>query len=213
MFIGGLKFLVVCQNNQRRTSIATSPTPSQESIDQFVGNAHSNIAVVRELLEKYPSIVSANASWTETAVQAATQTGQVEIVNLLIDHGAEYDICTAAMLGHVDCMDDFLAENPGLVHARGAHGIPLMYFPVIHAHQTVAEYLQQHGADLNAASPDGLTPLHAAVMFSQPSMAEWLLEHGADPNPRFDGQTPLAIAAEKILDELVRVLRLHGATQ
>jgi ankyrin repeat protein len=185
--------------------------PSQETIDQFVGNAHGNLAVVKELLTQYPSIISANASWTETAVQAAAQTGQVEIVNYLIDHGADYDICTAAMLGHLDCMDDFLAEDPDRIHARGAHGIPLLYFPVIHAHIEVANYLLQRGADPNAASPDGITPLHAAVMFNQPGMARWLLEHGANPGSKYEGKTPLAIALEKNQDNLAEVLRAHGA--
>ena len=186
-------------------------TPSQEIIDQFVGNAHGNLAVVKQLLEKYPSLVDANASWTETAVQAAAQTGQVEIVNYLLDHGAEYDICTAAMLGNLDCLSDFLAEDADAINARGAHGITLLYFPVIHARMAVADYLLQQGADPAAASPDGITPLHAAVMFNQPKMATWLLEHGVDPNPLYDGKTPLAMALEKNQDELVDILRLHGA--
>jgi ankyrin repeat protein len=75
------------ENRRKRMTIA--PAPSQETIDQFVGNAHGNITVVRELLDKYPSIINANASWAETAVQAAAQTGQVEIVNILVDHGAD----------------------------------------------------------------------------------------------------------------------------
>ncbi len=189
------------------------PAPTQEMIDQFVGNAHGNLAKVKELLEKYPSIISANASWTETAVQAAAQTGQVEIVKYLIDHGAEYDICTAAMLGNLDCLDDFLAEDAEVINARGAHGIPLLYFPIIHARLAVAEYLLQHGADTNAASPDGITPLHGAVMFNQPKMAEWLLEHGASPNPKYNGKTPFGLALEKNQVELVEVLRSHGGTE
>lgn len=193
--------------------MASITTPTQEIIDQFVGNAHGNLAVVKELLEKYPSIISANASWTETAVQAATQTGQVEIVNYLVDHGADYDICTAAMLGNLDCLEDFLKEDPNLVNARGAHGIPLMYFPVIHDKLAVAEYLLQHGADPGAASPDGITPLHGAVMFNQPKMAQWLLGHDVDPNPKYDGKTPLAMALEKNRIELVEILRSHGGTE
>ena len=193
--------------------MAVTNTPTQETIDQFVGNAHGNLAVVRDLLGKYPSMISSRASWDETAVQAAAQTGQVEIVNYLIDHGADYDICTAAMLGNLDCMDDFLLEDPNLINARGAHGIPLLYFPIIHARVEVAEYLYHHGADPNAASPDGITPLHAAVMFNQPKMALWLLDQGVDPNPKYDGMTPLAMAVEKNLTGLIEILRVHGAKE
>ncbi len=192
-------------------SILTAP--NQDTIDQFVGNAHGNLAVVKELLEKYPSIISANATWTETAVQAATQTGQVEIVNYLVDHGAEYDICTASMLGNLDCLEDFLKEDADLVNAHGAHGIPLLYFPVISSKLAVAEYLLQHGSDPNAASPDGITPLHGAVMFDQPKMVHWLLEHGAKPNPKYNSKTPLAMAIEKQQAEIIDILRAHGGAE
>jgi ankyrin repeat protein len=187
--------------------------PTQELIDQFVGNAHGNLTAVKELREEYPSIISLNASWIETAVQAAAQTGQVEIVNYLIDHGADYDICTAAMLGNLDCMDDFLKENPDSIHARGAHGLPLLYFPVIHSRIAVANYLLEQGADPNTASPEGITPLHAAIMFSQLDMAKWLLEHGAGPNPSYEGKTPLAMAREKNQAELVDLLYKYGGLE
>jgi ankyrin repeat protein len=192
-----------------------SPTidPSQEIIDQFVGNAHGNFAVVKDLLEKYPALLNANASWTETAIQAATQAAQVEIVNYLLDHGAELDICTAAMLGRQDCVEDFVKTDPNLVHARGAHGIPLLYFPIIRGHLMIAEFLLTHGADPNAALPGGFTPLHGAVMFNQPQMVAWLLDHGADPNPRYDGKTPLSMALAKEQTELVVLLRSHNGTE
>jgi len=192
-------------------SITTAP--SQDTIDQFVGNAHGNLAIVKELLGKYPSMINANASWTETAVQAAAQTGQVEIAKYLVDHGADYDICTAAMLGNLDCLDDFLKEDPNLVYARGAHGIPLLYFSVIHAHNDVSEFLLAHGADPNAASPSGITPLHGAIMFNQPKMALWLLDHGADPNQKYDGKTSLGMALEKKQSEAVEILRTHGGIE
>ena len=185
-------------------------SPSQEIIDQFVGNAHGNLALVKQLLEMHPAMINASASWTETAIQAAAQTGQVEIVNYLLEHGAEYDICSAAMLGSLDCIEDFLKEDPNRVSARGAHGIPLLYFPVIHGHTKVAQYLLEQGADPNAASPDGITPLHGAVMFNQPKLASWLLDHGANPNPIYDSQTPLAMAKEKKQVELVKILRNYG---
>lgn len=186
---------------------------TQETIDQFVGNAHGNLGKVKELLTRFPSIVNANASWTETAIQAAAQTGQVEIVNYLLENGAEYDICSAAMLGSLDCIQEFLKEDPNMIHARGAHGIPLLYFPVIRSNTRIAQYLLEQGADPNAASPAGITPLHGAVMFNQPEMARWLLEHGADPNPKYEGKTPLAMALEKNQAQLVEVLRSAGGVE
>ncbi|OGN90133.1 MAG: hypothetical protein A2Y88_02475 [Chloroflexi bacterium RBG_13_48_10] len=171
--------------------------PSKEIIDQFVGNAHGNFTLVKDSLEKFPTLINTTATWNETAIQAATQTGQVDIVNYLLEHGAENDICTAAMLGNFDSVQEYLEKDHILIDARGAHGIPLLYFPVIHAHQHIADFLLQHGADPNAASPGGITPLYGAAMFNQSLLAHWLLEHGADPNPRYNGKTPLTIALGK----------------
>ena len=96
---------------------------------------------------------------------------------------------------------------------RSAHGIPLLYFPIIHAKTEVAEYLLLHGADPNAASPGGITPLHAAIMLNQPKMAQWLYDHSVDQNPKYDGNIPLAIALEKKQTELVEILRSHGGIE
>jgi ankyrin repeat protein len=193
--------------------MASILNPSQEIIDQFVGNAHGNFTVVKELCEQYPSMINANATWIETAIEAAAQTGQVEIANYLLEHGAEFDICTAAMLGNLGRIQELLKDEPGLINARGAHGIPLLYFPVIRDHKKISDYLLQRGADPSAASPGGITPLHGAVIFNQFQMARWLLDHGVAPNPSFEGKTPLALAMEKHLSKLVDILRSYGGIE
>ena len=114
------------------------------------------------------------------------------------------------MFGSLNCLEEFLKEDPNLVNARGAHGIPILYFPAIRANSDVAEYLPQHGADPNAASPGWITPLHDAVIFNQLKTALWLLDHDADPNPKYDAKTPLATALEKKQSEMVDLLRSHG---
>jgi ankyrin repeat protein len=106
-----------------------------------------------------------------------------------------------------------LGKDHHLIDARGAHGIPLLYFPVIHAHQHIADFLLQHGADPNADSPGGITPLYGAALFNQSLLAHWLLEHGADPNPRVDSKTPLTVALGKNHSQLVDILRAFGGSE
>jgi hypothetical protein len=64
--------------------MTTNTEPTQELINDFVGNAHGNFDRVKALLEQYPSLINANASWTETAIQAAAQVGNVEIAEYLL---------------------------------------------------------------------------------------------------------------------------------
>jgi len=187
--------------------------PPQELIDQFVGNAHGNFAVVKELLEQHPDLLNANASWNEYAIEAAAQTAQVEIAEYLLSKGAPLDICTAAMLGRLEQVKSMLQADPNLIGARGAHGIPLMYFPVIRGHRAIADFLFKQGAQIDISSPGGITPLHGAVMFNQVDMAAWLLDQGADPNSRYDGKTPLGMAVEKEQQALSGLLRGRGGLE
>ncbi len=188
-------------------------SPSQQTIDEFVGAAHGDLPTVEKLLHDYPTILNSPASWGEHAIQAAAQTGQVEIAELLLTAGAPLDICTAAMLGQVDQVEAFLKADPNLAHATGAHRLPVLYHAAVRGNIPVAETLLEHGADINAGENKN-TALHGAVFFGQTPMARWLIERGANVNARdSQGKTPLAIAHKLGNAEIAILLRQHGGTE
>jgi uncharacterized protein len=197
----------------KEKTMDANPSIPQEVIDEFVGNAHGNLAKVKELLERYPAIVNANASWNETAIGAAAQTGQVEIADLLLAHGAPRDICTAAMLGQTKPVTNFIRHDPAQANATGAHGIPVLYHAVIRGHGEIAELLLTHGADVNADT-GGNPAIHGAVLFGQKKMAAWLLAHGADVNAlNYEKKTPLRVTLDKGDDEMAAFLRQRGGRE
>mgnify|MGYP003603946168 CR=1 FL=1 len=186
-------------------------TLPQDLIDEFVGNAHGNLARVQELLTQYPALLNAHASWDETALAAAAQVGRRDIAEYLLAAGAPLDICAAAMLGQIDAVTDFLRADPALAHATGAHGIPLLYHAAITNHIQVAGLLLTAGADVNQGR-GVTTALHGAAQFDQASMAAWLLEHGADPSAHDrEGQTPLEVATAAGHDTVVSLIQRYGA--
>ncbi len=79
--------------------------PSQELINELVGNAHGNLARVQEILADHPELVNASSQWGETPIQAAAQMGDKAMAGYLLDLGAPLDICTAAMLGRSAATD------------------------------------------------------------------------------------------------------------
>ncbi len=183
-----------------------SPALEQSLIDEFVGACHGNFERVKTLLAAHPDLIHGNASWVETGIEAAAQTGRVDIVDYLLAAGAALDICTAAMLGQQEQVAAFLQKDPRQSQARGAHGLPVMYFPAIRGHQAIADLLLEYGADINAGA-GGNTALHGAVMFGQGEMARWLLEHGADPSLMdYNGKTALELARENGQIALVDLL-------
>jgi hypothetical protein len=99
-------------------------------VQEFVGNAHGNMARVRELLEQEPALVNACWDWGEgdweTGLGAASHMGNRPIAEFLLSKGARMDIFAAAMLGRVEIVQAMLDAFPSMAAAPGPHGIPLI---------------------------------------------------------------------------------------
>jgi hypothetical protein len=54
----------------------------------------------------------------QTIIEAATHTGHVEIDKYLHEQGARYNICTAAMLGNLNAVQEFLRKDQSQIDAR-----------------------------------------------------------------------------------------------
>ncbi|MEM7116458.1 MAG: ankyrin repeat domain-containing protein [Chloroflexota bacterium] len=177
---------------------------SSEQINHFVNVAHGDLVQVQQLLEAEPGLLGTVNELGETALGAAAHIGQQEIAHYLLEKGATLDICTAAMLGQVDEVAAFLADDPRLVSARGAHGIPLMFHAALSGNTAVSQLILDHGGN-------GIeTALHAAVKYGHLGMVEWLLARGALTSIMdFYSRTPLEVAVEKGDEAITAVLRKH----
>jgi len=106
------------------------PALAASLVEEFVGNAHGNLARVKELLENEPALVNATWDWGcgdfETALGAAAHTGNRPIANYLLEHGARLDIFAAAMLGNLEIVKTALKLYPEMINTPGPHGIPLI---------------------------------------------------------------------------------------
>lgn len=193
--------------------MSSSQDVPQELIQEFVIAAHnnSNLPKIQALLEKNPALLNAkDPKGDETALAAASHTGQKQIVEYLLSQGASLTIWTAAMLGMQDRVADFLKEEPSLANTPGSHGIPLMFHAAISGNTELAELLFEHGS--TAGIDEGLAP---ALMFNHPTMARWLLEHGANVNaPQlvFQNNTALAAAMRFGRQDMVDLFLQYGGT-
>ncbi len=192
--------------------MSASQGPTQQVIDEFVIAAHGDFAKVKALSAQFPILIHATARWGETALGAAAHTGQREIAEFFLAHGVGVEICTAAMLGRTDRVAAFLKADPGLAHATGAHGIPVLYHAAIGNHTDVAELLVAHGAPVNAGE-GGNTPLHGAARFGHTRMINWLIAHGASVNVLdHEKKTPFRLATDNRHSEAAELLAQHGGT-
>ncbi len=117
-------------------------------IQDFVMFAHTEIDMVKKLLEKEPALVLAIMNWGagdwESGLGAAAHCGRHDIVELLLENGARPDIFTSAMLGQVDVVRTLITHQPKLIDLKGPHGISLHFHAQVGGEQSanVLDYLQ-----------------------------------------------------------------------
>jgi hypothetical protein len=138
----------------------TFPSQSPELVREMVFVSHFDLKRVKELVEERPTMAKASWDWGfgdwETALGAASHTGNRTIAEYLIAKGAAPTLFSAAMLGQLDVVKGMIAAQPGLQRMRGPHSISLL----MHAKagkdvaRPVLEYLQSLGdADGDPAVP------------------------------------------------------------
>ena len=98
------------------------------------------------------------------------------------------------------------------VNARDASGETPMHYAAARSTPNLARLLLENGADVNSADAMDQTPLHFAAIWSgQTRTPEFLIGSGAKVNVEDkDGNTPLALAEERLFDDLAVLLRRHG---
>jgi ankyrin repeat protein len=176
------------------------PDLPQSWINEFVIFAHFNFERVQQMLARSSDLLNANPTWSELSVEAAGHMGNEAICGFLLDRGAPYSICTAAMFGDTSTIKRLLADDRDRVRERGAHDFPVLWYPIFgKEHVDAAEILVAAGADIRDGIR-GVTALHVAAQRGQPKMAELLIAKGANPAERAPGANGAMLTAAEFAD-------------
>jgi ankyrin repeat protein len=156
----------------------------RDFVNNFIVFSHFGFDRVKKLIELCSDLLNTRASWDELPVEAAAHMGRADIGGLLLDRGASYSICTAAVFGSAADVKRMLSEDPRRVHERGAHSFPLLFYTAFGKPQLeVAEYLISAGADPKEEMR-GRTVLHTAASAGHLELCRFFLEKGLDPRQK-----------------------------
>ncbi len=93
----------------------------------------------------------------------------------LIERGAILDAHAAARLGMFDKLKELIAADPAVVHARGGDGQTPLHFA---ATVEIAEYLLDHGADIDARDIDHESTPAQYMVRKRQDVARYLVSRG-----------------------------------
>lgn len=117
-------------------------------VQDFVIYAHSELDMVKKLLDREPMLLNATMDWGggdwESGLGGASHMGRHDIVEYLLGRGARIDIFCAAMMGRLEAVKSFLTLQPALIDVRGPHGFTLHFHAQVGGPeaQPVLDYLQ-----------------------------------------------------------------------
>ncbi len=163
----------------------------------------------------------------ETALVAASGRGHHEVVQLLLEAGADIAITTldgysalyaACHNNHVFVVKLFLEHNDGqkMVNFKNKFGESLLYMASAKGHHGVVQLLLEAGSDLTITTPkDECSALHMACHQNNLSIVKLFIAHKDIQkiinHPLKSGFTPLMIAHDQKNFEIAQLLLEAGA--
>ena len=184
-------------------------------------------AKAKQWLAARPEAVNDRDALGDTPLHAAAQTGNVEMAELLLAHGADVNAkadagWTAlhwAVYWQHPAMVELLLRHHADANARNSIGCTPLHWAAIRGNKALAERLLANQADVNAGDYQQRTPLHYATYWEHKDVIEALIAHNADVNahatadlhPDGNAITPLDVADRYGRFEIAQMLRKHGA--
>lgn len=154
-------------SNQTKPSTSTSPDKAPQI---HRASADGQVESVTRALQDDPNLIQSQDSSGYTALHHAAIGGHVDVVEVLLEGGAQID-------------------------SVGSRGETALLLASSKGNYEVVRLLTEQGADPNKASADGKTPLHKAAIAGSAETVETLLTAGADPaTVDRSGRTALELA-------------------
>ena len=141
---------------------------------------------LRAFLDKDGSLVNSRLNMPpvdllEAALLRESQTGDIQMVETILQYHPAIDFWKAAALGRGDLVSQYLREQPSLIDEQHDMGMTALDWAIAERDTRMASLLVAHGATATSKM------LPAAVRFGDGEMVRLLVAHHADPNELIPG--------------------------
>ncbi|XP_073813776.1 protein fem-1 homolog B isoform X2 [Musca autumnalis] len=205
----------------------TGDTPKFDEIDGqsitplTMAATAGNVMYVKTLLSQYKVDLECECNvifdglvvYGATALWVAAGLGHLQIVKLLVRHGANVNHNTKAQssplraacyAGRLDIVK-YLIEHGADVNLGNKYNNTCIMIAAYKGHTQVVDTLLKNGANPNEQALCGATALHYAAECGHFEVCRLLLDHGARLQENELGLTPVLTAAERTQEEVVKL--------
>lgn len=176
----------------------------------LIASRQAGSSATIRLLMKHGAKADARDALGGTALMMAAETGDIEMVRLLLDAGIDVNARAEALYG----APRFDALPPNMPKPAKSSGVDALMMASVTNNREIAKLLLERGATPKTKTFMGWTALLMAVRHGDLELVRMLINHGADVNAReFRGATPLilAAAADGTKPEVLQLLLEKGA--
>lgn len=192
-------------------------------LDVAITNGHVNVA--EHLLNTRKIDLNKEDYCDELPLKKAIECSQENMINYLMDRGADYKnesiLCAAVICNQIKFLEKVFKLSSTIdVNFRVAirDNQTLLHIAADYQRVEIVKILLENGALVDATSYLNHTSLHSAVESGSIEIVEILLDHGASINARREAHywyiekaTPLHIAAKNNHCEMLKLLLSRGA--
>ncbi|XP_063538578.1 ankyrin-1-like [Cydia strobilella] len=176
---------------------------------------HSSLQTVKALLDSAEDIANYGSTESVTPLHVASTQGRVEVIQLLIDHGAMIDV--QDFDGDTPLHDAALASKlksvTALLHAgadlaiKNETGYTPFHLACFKGGFDIIKVMLPFVDDINEVTDNGDTPVIIACTGNNENIVQFLLDNGADPHIKNkDGFSALYVALNDGCDEIFSLL-------
>ncbi|MBC8106559.1 MAG: ankyrin repeat domain-containing protein [Anaerolineae bacterium] len=170
-------------------------------IGPFGGRPINMAAHSRELLDVLIDAgadINLRSEWKEGPFGVLDYAPEDVARHLVANRGAILTAHAAARLGWFDELRKIVEANPKVVHEKGGDGQRPLHFAKTPA---IAEYLLDHGAEIDARCVDHHSTPAQYALAERPDVARFLLERGATPDIFMPARLGDVALATKLIEE------------
>jgi hypothetical protein len=190
--------------------------------DILEASRSGELQLVQTILDRDTTAIRMSNDRGSTALHFAAENGHLQIVELLLDRGADVEVIDvdgdtplmcAAITGQSEIFKMLLSRGAD-ADVLNVNENGVLHYAAMSGSVEIVRLLLDKGADIEKSDSWGRTPLSMAVQENKQELVKFLLENGADiENMDCYAYTPLYVARATGNVDMVQLLLDNGANE